>query len=367
MFKQFTKKTILAILGLSLATISYATSNKYTDAYYASSHKYKINVDGAIIYPTDLRVQYIKNNKVKGPFHIGQKATKKEISGWNVDIRPDGKGLYIGHGSVGQGGDLFENKCSKCHGTFGAANNGFPVLAGGEGTLKNQILEPGEPGPLKTVGSYWPYATTLLWYIKTAMPQDHPNSLTNDQAYAITAYVLSLNNITVSGKEMGDDFVLSNKNFMKIHLPNKNGFIPKDKNIKHSLNSPANPYFGTGNRCMKNCAKKIKITHVIGNLTPKINEVLDLPKHKKIHRVSANTKGAKIYNSTCVSCHGSGVLGAPKFGDSVAWSKVLKQGISKVYSNAINGIGNMPPKGGNSSLSDSDIKNAVDYMVESSK
>jgi cytochrome c len=357
MFKQFTKKLFLAILGLSLATISYA-----------SAHKYKTNIDGAIIYPTDLRVQYIKNDQVKGPFHIGKRATKKEIAGWNIDIRYDGKGLYIGHGSVSQGEDLYANKCVKCHGDFGAGGKGYPVLAGGDGTLKNQRIHPGDDGPLRTVGSYWPYATTLLWYIKTGMPQDHPNSLTNDQAYAIASYILSLNDITVGGKDMGDDFVLSNKNFMKIHLPNQNGFIPKDKDLKHFLNNPNNPYLGKGNRCMKNCAKKIKITQVVGSLTPKINEARDLPKLKKSHRIiSTNTKGAKIYNTTCVACHGSGAMGAPKLGDSVAWDKVIKQGMSKVYNNALNGIGNMPAKGGNSALSDADVKSAVDYMVDSSK
>jgi cytochrome c5 len=119
---------------------------------------------------------------------------------------------------------------------------------------------------------------------------------------------------------------------------------------------------------MKNCAKKIKIVHVVGKLTPKIDESRTLPNHKKSssHKVN-NPKGEKIYKTSCIGCHGSGALGAPKFGDSVAWDKIIKKGMKGVYKNAINGIDDMPARGGNSTLSDDDVKSAVDYMVESSK
>ena len=356
MFKQFTKKSLIVLAGVAMATLSYA-SNK------------NINVDGAIIYPSKFKVDYIRNNQVKGPFHIGKKATKKEIAGWNLDVRYDGKGLYSGKGSVADGEEIYSNKCVKCHGDFGAGGKGYPVLAGGQGTLKNQRIKVDDDSPLKTVGSYWPYASTLLWYVKTGMPQDHPNSLTNDEAYAVAAYILSLNDITVGGKEMDDDFVLNKKNFVKIHLPNEHGFIPEDKDLKHFLNNPKNPYLGKGKRCMKNCAKKIKITHIVGNLTPKIDETRDLPKPKKSASAKKvnNPKGEKIYKTTCIGCHGTGALGAPKFGDSVAWDKVIKKGMKDVYENAINGTGDMPARGGNPSLSDGDVKSAVDYIVQSSK
>ena len=116
-------------------------------------------------------------------YGYGKTATLNEISGWNIDVRPDGQGLPPGDGSVEDGEYLYEDKCAQCHGSFGEGNNQFPALAGGEGTLTDQR-------PHRTVGSYWPYTSTLWDYINRAMPYAQPESLSDTEVYAITAYVL---------------------------------------------------------------------------------------------------------------------------------------------------------------------------------
>ena len=123
-----------------------------------------------------------------GPLGIGSEATAEMIAGWDIDIRPDGLGLPDGEGSVAEGEGLYEAKCASCHGLFGEGAGRWPVLAGGEGTLDTLH-------PEKTVGSYWPYASTLWDYIHRAMPYPAPQSLTDDETYSISAYVLYLNDV----------------------------------------------------------------------------------------------------------------------------------------------------------------------------
>ena len=119
---------------------------------------------------------------------IGREATPEEIAGWDIDIRPDGQGLPPGKGTVKQGEPLYVERCAACHGEFGESAGRWPILAGGAGTLASH-------DPVKSVGSYWPYASTLLDYIRRSMPFGAAQSLTNDELYAITAYVLYLNDV----------------------------------------------------------------------------------------------------------------------------------------------------------------------------
>ena len=148
-----------------------------------------------------------------GYYGYGVHATDAEIAGWDIDVRPDGTGLPPGNGSVQDGEILYEDKCSECHGSFGEGVGRYPVLAGGEGSLTDQR-------PLKTVGSFWAHTSTLWDYIRRTMPYTQPESLSNDEVYSLTAYVLHLNDL------VEDDFVLSKENFSSVELPNKPNFIP---------------------------------------------------------------------------------------------------------------------------------------------
>ncbi len=145
-------------------------------------------------------------------YGLGTPVTPRQISGWNIDVAPDGKNLPPGSGTLAQGRHLYETQCVACHGAKGEGGIG-DRLAGGFGTLKDKK-------PVRTVGSYWPYATTLFDYIRRAMPLTAPQSLGNDEAYAVTAYVLDLNGLWPK------DQLADAQTLMKIRMPNVDGFVP---------------------------------------------------------------------------------------------------------------------------------------------
>lgn len=145
-------------------------------------------------------------------YDFGRPATPAEIALWDIDVRPDGKGLPPGSGTVAHGKEVFADNCSACHGDNGVGGI-KDRLVGGKGTLASDA-------PVKTVGSYWPYATTLFDYIHRAMPYQAPGSLSDDDTYAVTAYILSLNGIlSVDGK-------LDRASLPEIRMPNRDGFVP---------------------------------------------------------------------------------------------------------------------------------------------
>jgi cytochrome c len=168
------------------------------------------------------------------PLNIGRAPTPAEIAGWDIDVRPDGLGLPVGKGTVKQGEPLYMERCAACHGEFGESAGRWPIIMGGAGTLATH-------DPVKSVGSYWPYASTLLDYIRRTMPFGNAQSLTNDELYAITAYVLYLNDIIKD-----QNFELSDKNFATIKLPNEKNFVDDDREI-------AEKEFWRKAPCMKNC------------------------------------------------------------------------------------------------------------------
>lgn len=174
-----------------------------------------------------------------GDLNIGREALPQEIAAWNIDVRPDGLGLPPGKGSVAEGSKIFEEKCAMCHGDFGEGVGRFPVLAGGKGTLKAEH-------PIKTIGSYWPFASTIYDYIHRAMPFGAGQSLKPDEVYALTAYLLNLNDIVKS------DFVLSDKNFTTIKMPNEHNFIMDDR-------EKAEKIFWSHKPCMKDCSGPVKV------------------------------------------------------------------------------------------------------------
>ena len=144
---------------------------------------------------------------------FGRPATKDEVKLWNIDVRPDGTGLPEGSGSVAQGGKLYADHCMACHGP------------GGEGGIKDRLV--GGIGslatdqPVKTVGSYWPYATTLYDYIRRAMPYQAPASLSDSDYYALAAYLLNRNGL------LPDDATLDRQSLPKVKMPNRDGFVPE--------------------------------------------------------------------------------------------------------------------------------------------
>lgn len=165
---------------------------------------------------------------------LGRMATEAEIAAWDIDIRPDGQGLPVGKGTVSEGEPIYEAQCASCHGDFGEAVDRWPVIAGGHGSLQDDR-------PNKTIGSYWPYPSTIFDFIRRAMPFGNARSLTDDEVYALTAYVLYLNDVVTD-----EEFELSNENFASVKLPNEANFIPDDR-----LSEPH--YVDKSEPCMENC------------------------------------------------------------------------------------------------------------------
>jgi cytochrome c len=145
----------------------------------------------------------------EGP-RLGLRATEAQVAGWDVSIPPDGSGLPPGSGTPSQGAAIYAVKCIACHGAEGAGNPN-DRLVGGQGTLASG-------SPVRTIGSYWPYATTLFDYIRRAMPYPMPHSLTDDETYALTAYLLRLNGI------VGDDAVIDAQSLPRVRMPNRDNF-----------------------------------------------------------------------------------------------------------------------------------------------
>ncbi|QKV17587.1 c-type cytochrome [Oricola thermophila] len=169
-----------------------------------------------------------------GVFGLGRVATDDEIAAWDIDVRPDGTGLPVGRGTVADGEVLYTDNCAVCHGDFGEAVGRWPVLAGGHDTLTDER-------PEKTIGSYWPYLSTVYDYVRRAMPFGNARSLSDDDVYAITAYLLYLNDIVDD-----ENFELSNENFAEVRLPNEDNFIPDDR-----LKEPH--YADKKEACMTDC------------------------------------------------------------------------------------------------------------------
>ncbi len=312
-------------------------------------------------------------------YQIGTAATAVQIAGWDIDIRSDGKGLPIGSGNAINGEEGYETFCASCHGVFGEGVSRWPALAGGEGTLEDDR-------PIKTVGSYWPFASTLFDYIRRAMPFNAPLSLNDQQVYDITAYVLYLNDL------IEEDFELSQDNLANVKMPNEEGFfVDNQPDVSNS-------------RCMNNCADptSLMMQTSLAGVTPighfvegadapaaSHSDQNDLEASKEAERKAAITgeeiatpidqdhtsmsaealAGEATYKAACGTCHASGLAGAPKLGDAEAWSKRIQKGNDVLIIHALEGFagseGYMPAKGGRTDLTDEAVTNAVLFMVES--
>ncbi|TAM86985.1 c-type cytochrome [bacterium] len=233
-------------------------------------------------------------------YGFGQPATPAEVRGWNIDVNGlTGAGLPPGQGSVAEGQKIFETKCSACHGDFGEGAGRYPALAGGQGTLTASR-------PLKTVGSYWPYAPTLFDYVRRAMPFPAPQSLTNDQVYAVVAYVLSLNNIVPGNAS------LDARSLAAVKMPNRDNFLASTwgHDTRPDLHTVA---------CMKHCTSgpvEVISDLVSLHVTPPETEVGDAgsmvelqatPEHAKAGSAAATTVSfsqvQRIILQRCAACH----------------------------------------------------------------
>ena len=152
------------------------------------------------------------------PPKLGKPATPEQISKVDTSIPPDGKNLPAGSGSVAQGAQIFAQKCAVCHGANAEGTPSGDRLIGGIGSLAT-------PNPLKTVNSYWPYATTVFDYIRRAMPITNPQSLQNDEVYSLVAYILSMDNVVPK------DAVLDANPLPKAQMPNRAGFVNWDPRL----------------------------------------------------------------------------------------------------------------------------------------
>jgi S-disulfanyl-L-cysteine oxidoreductase SoxD len=144
-------------------------------------------------------------------YGVGHAPSLEETRQFGISIAPDGKGLPEGSGTAAAAKEIYANRCAKCHGANGEGRDSV-ALAGGQGTLKS-------PKPLKTVGSFWPYATTLWDYINRAMPFDKPATLTTEQVYSLTAYVLYLNGL------VAENAVIDARTLPGVEMPNRHGFV----------------------------------------------------------------------------------------------------------------------------------------------
>lgn len=285
-----------------------------------------------------------------GYYGFGEIPTPEMIAGWDIDVRPDGQGLPPGSGSVADGEGLYEEKCAACHGVFGEGEGRWPKIAGGFDSLT-------ESRPEKTVGSYWPYASTLWDYVHRAMPFYEPQSLADDEVYAIVAYVLYLNDL------VDDEFVLTQANFASIQMPNQEGFFvdprPDVRNVA----------------CMKDCKEPSEVSITGDSTQLGVTPVEHFKGEEETAGAAATVVadpnlGQNIYQQACATCHNAGLAGAPVVGDAAQWNTRAAQGMDVLVDHAVNGYqgsaGYMPPKGGQVQLTDDEVAAAVQYMLDNS-
>jgi cytochrome c len=151
---------------------------------------------------------------VSGPVGLGKPISENQIRAWNIDVGPSGAGLPPGSGTAIAGEKLYQQQCASCHGDQGQGGVANRLVGGGALNTNS---------PVKTVGSFWPYSTTIFDYVKRAMPHQAPQSLTDDQVYAATAYILYLNKI------IAKDAVMDAKTLPLVKMPNKDGFISVER------------------------------------------------------------------------------------------------------------------------------------------
>jgi len=302
-------------------------------------------------------------------FDFGKAATPAEIAGWDIDVRADGTGLPEGKGSVEEGQLIYDAKCAACHGTFGESNS-YLQIAGGVGTLRSDQ-------PIRTTGSKLNYAPTLWDYIRRAMPLTAPQSLTHDEVYALTAYVLNLNDIVAAGT------VLDRESLSKIRMPNRDGFTTEHGFLRRSGKPD------TANvDCMHDCAAVVRLASEIpdyardshGNLAEQRRDrgVVQAPPAQAAAAGTdvASSAGAGIdlaRRSGCMACHNvtTAIVG-PAFRDVAQRYRTENAGarapaalarlMTKIR-NGGSGAWGAVPMPAQTQLSEMDARNVVEWIL----
>lgn len=346
MFKLDRKLVTIAGVALVGVTFALSTTTAKTATADAAGNLYKSKpgaIDGGVTYPREngTYTAYKYNEQSTKGVSFGRTPTANEIKAWDIDALPDGSGLPEGEGSVELGDELYEEQCAICHGDFGAGGQGYPQLTGGNKdkdengvviTLKNQREYGNTDAPKRSIGTYWPVATTLFTYIRDAMPYAHPKSLSNDEVYAITAYLLAQDEIVIDGEEMDDEYVLNAEKLAKVVLPNRNGFYPNidGPNAQEEIRAffaDRAKNIGAGVRCMKDCKDPggqdgktepfvVKIKYEMSDVVPPYAYAKDLPPKKDD---GLQHPGKAGYENNCAVCHKTDAMGAPAVGDKHTW------------------------------------------------
>lgn len=243
---------------------------------------------------------------LSAPLGLGRVALPEEIVAWDVDVLPDGRGLPKGSGDVFTGEEVFAEKCAACHGDFAEGVDNWPVLAGGFDTLADK-------DPVKTVGSYWPYLSSVWDYVHRSMPFGAAQTLSDDEVYAIVAYMLYSNDM------VDDDFELSHENFTEVVMHNTGGFMIDDRA------STEYPLLST-EPCMKNCRGDFQVLMRATdlNVTPGQDHSAAKMDSKEMVAVASTPEpvtldpelvaaGAKVFKK-CKSCHQIGENAKNKIG-----------------------------------------------------
>ena len=272
-------------------------------------------------------------------------------------MRPDGTGLPDGRGSVAEGQAIYDVKCASCHGTFGESNS-YLQIAGGVGSLATDQ-------PIRTTGSKLNYATTLWDYIRRAMPFDAPQSLTPNEVYALTAYVLNLNDIVPA------DAVLDRASLPQLRMPNRDGFT-QDHGFKTRDGKPDTHNIA----CMRDCVAEVRLSSEMpdyardqhGNLAEQTRVLGVSPSPKKETVAAAARSGPELAKTfACTACHGvtSKVVGpgfrevAVKYaGDAGAAARLATK--VKAGGGGVWGQVPMPPQ---AQVSDADMKTLLKWIL----
>jgi cytochrome c len=354
--------------------------------------KLRIRLGVAVLITVAAQFAFAQSGSAKFP-GIGRVATSAEVTAWDIDVRPDFKGLPKGSGSVEKGQIIWEAQCASCHGTFGESNEIFTPIAGG---TSKEDLKTGRVASLKDMKQ--PQRTTLmkvptvstLWdYIYRAMPWNAPRSLTPDDTYALVAFILSL------GEIVPDDFVLSDKNIAEIKMPNRNGMT-----TKHGFWNAKDKPDVNGSACMHNCVPFVQIGSTLPDFArnaheniadqnrmygpyrgvdttkPPIKQLpgasgLGLAHAADTHSSAAKGPSALFKNENCSACHAPNAkLVGPSIADITkkyaGQSAAIDQLSTKVKVGGA-GVWGSIPMPAQAQLSDEDRKALVAWMLSGGK
>lgn len=305
---------------------------------------------------------------------VGRAATPAEIAAWDIDVRPDFKGLPPGSGSVKQGEDAWEAKCASCHGSFGESNAVFPPVAGGTTAAdieKGRVAALAKPGEQRTTLMKLSQISTLWDYINRAMPWNAPKTLSADEVYALTAYILN------QGRIVGDDFVLSERNIGEVQkrLPNRDGMVRHpglwETRGRADVRNVA---------CMKDCPSSAQVTSSLpdhargahGNLSEQIRVIGPVRGWGSATLASAKAPDpvrALAEKSGCLACHGRNQrLVGPSLDEIVSRYRndggAVERLAAKVKSGGQGNWGSvpMPPQ---PQLAENDIRSLVRWILTS--